>query len=106
MGYRLCLLCVLPFFLLSCGDLPYPFNDFAHSDSNKTEIDFNNEAPQCWSEKDKHSHKIEGRKFGFKGQDTGYLGCMKLKGWNHIVTPSGDNFLLLNQNTESSSFNP
>jgi hypothetical protein len=25
---------------------------------------------------------IQGREFGFEGQDTGFLGCMKLKGWD------------------------
>ena len=33
-------------------------------------------------EKDKYSNKIQGREFGFEGQDTGYLGCMRLKGWS------------------------
>ena len=36
----------------------------------------------CEREKDKYSNKIQGREFGFEGKDTGYLGCMRLKGWS------------------------
>ncbi len=86
MGYRLAILGVFLAFQFSCGEPRYAFKDFTHSNSYKNQTEFNKQSSQCWSEKDKHSYKIEGRKFGFKGQNTGYLGCMKLKGWNHIVT--------------------
>ena len=37
---------------------------------------------KCKKDKDKYSNMIQGREFGFEGQDTGFLGCMKLKGWD------------------------
>ena len=65
----------------ACGESKYKFEAFSNMDSNKKESDFYADSPSCHAERDRHSNKIEGRKFGFKGQDTGYLGCMQLKGW-------------------------
>ena len=56
--------------------------DFTHEDSGKGEQEFREDSQKCTKEKDKHSHKIQGREFGFEGEHTGYLGCMKLKGWS------------------------
>lgn len=66
--------------LLGCSE-SYSFNDFKALDANKTPDAFAKDSAQCEKEKNKHSNKIQGREFGFKGKDTGYLGCMKLKGW-------------------------
>jgi hypothetical protein len=63
-----------------CGEAP-PFEKFSHEEGKgKTVflVDFEN----CVENKDKFSNMIQGREFGFEGQDTGFLGCMKLKGWN------------------------
>ena len=74
----------MAFFLAfcACGESKYKFEDFSNMDSNKEGRTFNVDSSSCQAEKDRHSNKIEGRKFGFKGQDTGYLGCMQLKGWH------------------------
>ena len=63
-----------------CGEAP-PFEKFSHEEGKgKTVflVDFEN----CVENKDKFSNMIQGREFGFEGQDTGFLGCMKLKGWS------------------------
>ena len=67
--------------LYGCGS-PFNFEDFTNSDFYKTEKAFGEDSKKCISEKNKHSNKIQGREFGFEGEHTGYLGCMKLKGWN------------------------
>ena len=87
MKYSPKVLAVLFFLFTACNDSSYPFKEFSHSDSYKTESNFKNDSSRCWAERNKHSHKIEGRKFGFKGKDTGFLGCMRLKGWNRIAVP-------------------
>ena len=77
--------CLAMAFLLAfcaCGESKYKFEDFSNMDSNKQKSSFNADSSSCQAEKDRHSNKIEGRKFGFKGQDTGYLGCMQLKAWH------------------------
>ena len=84
MNKKYLFLFVLLALLSSCGDSKYGFQDFSNSDSYKSEFDFQKDHNLCQSEKDKHSHKIEGRKFGFKGADTGFLGCMKLKDWSLV----------------------
>jgi hypothetical protein len=72
-------------FLVGCsGD--WNSKDFAHEDGNKGSQEFQNDSQKCVAEKDKHSNKIQGREFGFEGEHTGYLGCMKLKGWSQKVT--------------------
>lgn len=67
--------------ICGCGS-PFNYEDFTNSDSYKTEKVFGEDSKQCDSEKNKHSNKIQGREFGFEGEHTGYLGCMRLKGWN------------------------
>jgi|FLOH01.1.fsa_nt_gi hypothetical protein len=62
------------------------FEDFAHEDSGKAEQEFLQDSRRCTAEKDKFSHKIQGRELGFEGEHTGYLGCMKLKGWSQKKT--------------------
>jgi len=66
--------------LASCGE-SHRFEDFTFVGPGKTEETFSQDSRVCETEKNKHSHKIQGREFGFKGQDVGYFGCMKLKGW-------------------------
>ncbi|MBT4898533.1 MAG: hypothetical protein HON56_05630 [Nitrospina sp.] len=69
-------------FLLSVGcSEDRKFEDFANEDSGKGEQEFRADSKKCMAEKDKFSHKIQGREFGFEGEHAGYLGCMKLKGW-------------------------
>jgi hypothetical protein len=62
------------------------FEDFVHKDSNKGKQEFMQDSRKCTAEKDKFSHKIQGREFGFEGEHTGYLGCMKLMGWSQKTT--------------------
>ena len=66
--------------LTGCGEA-HRFEDFTFVGPGKTEAIFSKDSKACEAEKNKHSNKIKGREFGFKGQDVGYLGCMKLKGW-------------------------
>jgi hypothetical protein len=67
--------------LASCGE-SHLFKDFTFVGSDgKTEKTFHEDSKACEAEKDKHSNKIQGREFGFKGQDVGFYGCMKLRGW-------------------------
>lgn len=73
---------ILVFLLLvGCAE-DRKFEDFTHEDGAKEEQEFRQDSNKCTKEKDKYSHKIQGREFGFEGQHTGYLGCMKLKGWS------------------------
>lgn len=58
------------------------FEDFISATSGEGEQEFLRDSKLCTAEKDKFSHKIQGREFGFEGEHTGYLGCMKLKGWS------------------------
>lgn len=67
--------------LVGCAE-DRKFEDFMHADSGKGEQEFLKDSKQCTAEKDKFSNKIQGREFGFEGEHTGYLGCMKLKGWS------------------------
>lgn len=75
----------LLFFLIGCGD-PHPYRDFTNTDSSKGESAFQSDSEVCEREKDKHINKIQGREFGFKGSETGYLGCMKMRGWEKSNT--------------------
>jgi hypothetical protein len=75
------ILCILVmFFFAGCGDAP-PFEQFSHAEG-KGKAAFLIDYEKCEKDKDKYSNKIQGREFGFEGQDTGFLGCMKLKGWD------------------------
>ena len=68
-------------FLAGCGEARR-YEDFTFVGSDgKTEATFNEDSKTCEAEKDKHSNKIQGREFGYRGHDEGYLGCMKLRGW-------------------------
>ena len=70
--------------LYGCGS-PFNYEDFNNIDPYKTGKAFREDSKLCEAEKDRHSNKIQGREFGFQGQHTGYLGCMKLKGWDRIA---------------------
>ncbi len=70
--------------LYGCGS-PFNYEDFTNRDPYKTGKAFKEDSRSCDAEKDRHSNKIQGREFGFKGEHTGYLGCMKLKGWDKIT---------------------
>jgi hypothetical protein len=59
---------------------------FVHEDQSKGKQEFLKDSQKCLAEKDKFSHKIQGREFGFEGEHAGYLGCMKLKGWSQKAT--------------------
>ena len=59
--------------------------DYNHETSGMGRKEFLIDSKKCENEKDKFSNKIQGREFGFKGEHTGYLGCMKLKGWTQKV---------------------
>jgi hypothetical protein len=75
------ILCVLIIFVfLGCGEAP-PFEQFSHEE-DKGKAVFLIDYEKCEKDKDKYSNMIQGREFGFEGQDTGFLGCMKLKGWD------------------------
>jgi len=75
------ILWILIFFIFSgCGEAP-PFEKFSHEEA-KGKATFLIDFEKCQDEKDKYSNMIQGREFGFEGQDTGFLGCMKLKGWS------------------------
>ena len=63
-----------------CGEVP-AFKSFS-SEKGKSKEESLIDSKKCEKEKDKYSNKIQGREFGFEGQDTGYLGCMKLEGWS------------------------
>jgi hypothetical protein len=67
--------------LAACGS-PHEFESFSHRDPYMKEADFKRDVAECEAEKNKHSSKIQGREFGLKGKDAGFLGCMKLKGWD------------------------
>jgi len=74
-------ICILvTFYFLGCAEVP-SFESFSH-EGNKGRSEFLLDSKKCKKNKDKHSHKIQGREFGFEGEDTGYLGCMKLEGWS------------------------
>ena len=75
---NLCIVVVLT--IIGCSDV-YTFDKFAN-DEEKSKKDFLVDSEKCEIEKDKYSNKIQGREFGFEGQETGYLGCMMLKGWS------------------------
>ena len=66
--------------VIGCADFS-TFENFSN-DEKKSKKDFLADSEKCEREKDKYSNKIQGREFGFEGQDTGYLGCMRLKGWS------------------------
>ena len=68
------------FVFWGCAEPP-SFESFSHEEGRGQE-EFLIDSERCLKEKDKHSNKIQGREFGFEGQDTGYLGCMKLEGWS------------------------
>ena len=68
------------FNFLGCSEAP-SFESFSH-ERNKGKKEFLLDSQKCEENKGKHSYKIQGREFGFEGEDTGYLGCMKLEGWN------------------------
>jgi hypothetical protein len=72
--------------LMGCGD-SFKYEDFSSSESAKGTKEFQADSKICLAEKDKHINKIQGREFGFKGRDTGYLGCMKLRGWDKKTSP-------------------
>ena len=63
-----------------CGEAP-PFEKFSHVEG-KGKAAFLIDFKKCEKNKDKYSNKIQGRELGFEGQDTGFLGCMKLEGWD------------------------
>ena len=71
--------------LMGCAD-DRKFSDFTNEDSGKGEQEFLKESSQCTADKDKFSHKIQGRELGFEGEHAGYLGCMKMKGWSQKTT--------------------
>ena len=71
--------------LIGCAE-DRKFADFANENSGKGEQEFLKESKQCTADKDKFSHKIQGRELGFEGEHTGYLGCMKMQGWSQKTT--------------------
>jgi len=82
MAKFICIFVVLLIF--GCADV-YTFEKFTN-DKKKSKKDFLVDSENCEKEKDKYSNKIQGREFGFEGQDTGYLGCMRLEGWSKKST--------------------
>ena len=70
-------------FVLSVGcSEDRKFEDFTHEDGSKGTQEVRADSQMCTKEKDKFSNKIQGRELGFEGEHTGYLGCMKMKGWS------------------------
>lgn len=76
------LMMLLVLCLFGCEGEKYRYEDFTPSDSSMDSAQFDSDHQVCQKEKDKHLNKIQGREFGFKGSETGYLGCMKLRGWD------------------------
>lgn len=72
-------------FLAGCSE-SRKFEDFTHEKSGKGEKEFRKDSNKCEAEKEKFSNLIQGRELGFRGEHTGYLGCMKLMGWSPKVT--------------------
>jgi hypothetical protein len=70
------------FAMSGCGEEPYRYENFTKAEPSMNESVFAADHQICHKEKDKHINKIQGREFGFKGSETGYLGCMKLRGWD------------------------
>ena len=78
-------LILITILLVSCSE-DRKFEDFVHADGeHKGAQEFREDSKKCTAEKDKFSHKIQGRELGFLGEHTGYLGCMKLKGWSQKI---------------------
>ena len=77
---------VISVFSVGCSE-DRKFEDFINEGSGIGEQKFREDSRKCAAEKDKFSNKIQGREFGFEGEHTGYLGCMKLKGWSQKTTP-------------------
>ena len=71
--------------LIGCAE-DRKFGGFANEGNGKGEQEFLKESKQCIADKDKFSHKIQGRELGFEGEHTGYLGCMKMQGWSQKTT--------------------
>ncbi len=82
---RVGIICMF-FLLVGCAE-ERKFEDFIHEGSGKAEQEFLKDSRKCAAERDKHSHKIQGREFGFEGEHAGYMGCMKLKGWDQKKNP-------------------
>ncbi|MZH01994.1 MAG: hypothetical protein F3745_00925 [Nitrospinae bacterium] len=72
--------------LVGCAE-ERKYSDFIHEDGGKREQEFLKDSRQCTADKDKFSHKIQGRELGFEGEHAGYLGCMKLQGWSEKQLP-------------------
>lgn len=66
-----------------CADIA-TFDSFSN-EKGKSKEEFLADSEKCEREKNKYSNKIQGRELGFRGQDTGYLGCMKLEGWGKKI---------------------
>ncbi len=74
---------IIIFVLLISGcSESHRYEEFISKDPAMGEEAFRTDSALCEREKDRYSNKIQGREFGFKGADTGYLGCMKLRGWD------------------------
>ena len=69
-------------FFIGCDGEKYKAEDFTASKASMDSAIFDRDNQLCTKEKDKHLNKIQGREFGFKGSETGYLGCMKMRGWD------------------------
>jgi hypothetical protein len=74
----LILICI---FIIGCSE-GWKSENFSHEDVSKNEKDFLTDSKKCITNKDKFSHKIQGRELGFEGEHAGYLGCMKMQGWS------------------------
>ncbi|MBT5472646.1 MAG: hypothetical protein HOK41_18740 [Nitrospina sp.] len=71
--------------LIGCAE-DRQFADFENEDSAKGEQEFLKDSKLCTENKNKFSHKIQGRELGFDGEHAGYLGCMKMQGWSQKTT--------------------
>ena len=78
---NICIFVVFNF--LGCTEAP-SFESFSHEE-NKEKKKFLLDSQKCEKNRDKYSYKIQGREFGFEGEDAGYLGCMKLEGWSKKI---------------------
>tara|TARA_B100000686_G_C16752492_1_gene953407 strand:- start:1423 stop:1674 length:252 start_codon:yes stop_codon:yes gene_type:complete len=77
-------ICIFVIFnFLGCAEAP-PFERFSHEE-NKGEKEFILDFKKCKKNNNKYSYKIQGRELGFEGENTGYLGCMKLEGWSKKI---------------------
>ena len=75
------LIMILALFFSGCGP-SWNFEDFKNVESSKAEEVFDKDLKTCEIEKIKFSSIIQGREYGFRGENAPFLGCMRYRGWS------------------------